>query len=584
MKRANSQALRRTLLSLIPTVVAAIGLLALASSAMAEAWTNETAMRESTYVPGRNTFIYDPGKGAEISRTKFVQPLLAGYFENNERGFDANFLTWAPKRKLELGPREWSGCVEYAHPEPCPTGYYDFAPVSHAIKEGPITVLYWKGAFIATVCGNFSNGGAGPIPTITGVKYEDLNGNGKRDAGEPGLSGWTIKLRHAGNVVATTTTGSGGGYSFHLNVNKNPQIGAGTFKVEEVLKPGWVASQTPGSFEVPFGAEDKTYSGRDFGNYRPATIAGHKFDDSNVNGKWDPLESGLGEWTIPLSNGENRVTDGEGAFSFSVRPGTYTVSEQQQKGWRQTNPLNPGTHTYTVISGQVVEHADFGNVCLGGASIAPVDTSTGEPVPMKVRLEEVSVPGILENEPSLPRTETGTPTFGELLPGTYRVVAFLPEGVFTTDPDAVPIEGHFAIVKEIVVSECETTEVPIDLFTESTPGTVTGGVKIDLPDEFATSGFVFMTKPDGPTGNLQYNDHRPSGLELHTSMIEAIWIEGDVAFIWGQVQVDGSLQRFRLRLVDAGEPGTDDRYELTLAGGYKAGFGETLSGGNIQIH
>src|SRR5262249_43125623 len=30
--------------------------------------------------------------------------------------------------------------------------------------------------------------------TKSGRKFNDLNGNGKEDAGEPGLSGWTIKL------------------------------------------------------------------------------------------------------------------------------------------------------------------------------------------------------------------------------------------------------------------------------------------------------------------------------------------------------------------------------------------------------
>jgi len=436
------------------------------------------------------------------------------------------------------------------------------------------------------VCGNFTKGGGpGPIPTISGVKYEDLNANGKRDPKDPGLAGWTIKLRYEGEVVASTTTDANGSYSFKLDIKKFPSIGAGSYKVEEVQKSGWFASQTPGSITVPLGAEDKNFSGQDFGNYRPAKIEGHKFDDSNVNGVWDPLENGLSKWKISLSSEEEKFTDPEGAYSFSVRPGTYTVGEQLQEGWRQTDPGGEGTREYTLISGQEIENADFGNVCLGDVSVEPVDDSTGEPVPMEVRLEEIEVPGILDNEPSLPRTMTGTPTFDELLPGTYRVVAFLPDGVFTTDLDAVPVEGRFAIVKVITVKECETTGVPIHLFTASTPGKVTGGVKIDVPEGFATSGFVFMTREVGPWGMLQYNDHA-LGLNLHARIIEAIHIEdeGEVAFIWGKVQVGESLERFRLRLVDAGEPGFDDRYELTLANGYATGQGETIVGGNVQIH
>lgn len=555
--------------------------LAAPGSATAISWPDEAAMKAEPPGPGRDTFVYDPGQHNSIPRSAFVQAPLASYYEG--RGFDANFLTWAGVDQLNLGSAPWAGCTAGPHSGPCPVGSLHFNPVNLGVKTGVVTALHWGGAFIATVCGNFSPGdGTGPMPRITGTKYEDLDGDGKRDPGEPGLSGWTIKLLHGGKVAASTTTAGNGSYSFKLDANQ-PSIGAGKYEVEEVLKPGWIAAETPGPVNVPLGAEDTVYSNRDFGNYRPAKIAGHKFDDSDVDGAWDPLEVGLAGWQIDLSNEESRLTDSEGAFSFSVRPGTYTVGEVPQEGWRQTFPGGEGTYTYTVISGDVIEDADFGNVCLGGISVSALDESTGEPVLMEVRVEEVSVPGILENEPSLPRTETGTPTFDELLPGTYRVIAFLPDGVFTTDPDAVPVEGRFAIVKQVVVSECKTADVPIDLFTESTPGKVTGGVKVSLPGGFANSGFEFMTRPSGPRGTLQYLDH-VTGLNLHTAQIEAIHIDGEVAFVWGEVPVDGVPQRFRLRLVDAGEPGAADRYELTLAGGYSAGQGETIVSGNVQIH
>ncbi|HTY15327.1 MAG TPA: SdrD B-like domain-containing protein, partial [Methanoregulaceae archaeon] len=71
------------------------------------------------------------------------------------------------------------------------------------------------------------------IFNITGYKYNDLNGNGKRDAGEPGLPGWNIGI---GNTTlpyyATTITDATGNYSF-LNVPK------GTYFVNETLISGW---------------------------------------------------------------------------------------------------------------------------------------------------------------------------------------------------------------------------------------------------------------------------------------------------------------------------------------------------------
>ncbi len=246
----------------------------LPATAMAEGYANETAMRESTYAPGRSTFVYDPGAGHEISREAFVQAPLIGYYE--AMGFDANFLTWAPIQKIEPGAAQWASCGKEPfppHPEPCPAGLIHFDPVRKGILAGPITVLYWNGAFIGAVCGNFTQGGgSGPIPQITGVKYEDLNGNGKRDPGEPGLAGWTMRLLYHGKAVASTTTASDGSYSFQLDVDHLP-VGAGSYQVEEVQQPGWFASQTPGPVNVPLGATNATFAGNDFGNYDPSITA-----------------------------------------------------------------------------------------------------------------------------------------------------------------------------------------------------------------------------------------------------------------------------------------------------------------------
>jgi hypothetical protein len=163
------------------------------------------------------------------------------------------------------------------------------------------------------------------------------------------------------------------------------------------------------------------------------------------------------------------------------------------------------------------------------------------------------------------------------------VTAFLPEGVFTADPDAVLVEGRFAIVKEVTVGECATTALPIHMFTQSAPGKVTGGVRIAVPGGFATSGFEFMSPGGDASGTLEYQDHA-AGLNLHTAAIEALYVSGDTAWVWGKVGYEGAEQRFRLRLLDAGEPGRDDRFELTVAPGYEAGQGEPIGDGNVQLH
>ena len=67
---------------------------------------------------------------------------------------------------------------------------------------------------------------------ISGVKFEDLNGNSAKDSDEPGLEGWTIKLKRDGTEVASTLTITGGAYSF-------AGITPGSYTVEEVSKQCW---------------------------------------------------------------------------------------------------------------------------------------------------------------------------------------------------------------------------------------------------------------------------------------------------------------------------------------------------------
>jgi thermitase len=66
------------------------------------------------------------------------------------------------------------------------------------------------------------------------LKFNDLNGNGVQNLGEPGLPGWVIQIKDAGgNVVATITTG-------FLGSNCTSVPAPATYTVSEVLLPGWI--------------------------------------------------------------------------------------------------------------------------------------------------------------------------------------------------------------------------------------------------------------------------------------------------------------------------------------------------------
>jgi hypothetical protein len=114
----------------------------------------------------------------------------------------------------------------------------------------------------------------------------------------------------------------------------------------------------------------------------PATKSGYKFNDLNSNGVWDAGEPGLNGWTINLTGTDatghavsmSTVTandpDGNpGFYSFSVPPGTYTVSEVLQAGWIQSCPAAPGTYTVTLGNGQLDTGNNFGNYQRGCLTI-----------------------------------------------------------------------------------------------------------------------------------------------------------------------------------------------------------------------
>jgi len=560
--------LLRVLLALLVGVLALLVGTAVPASASV-LWANEQEMIDDSSSL-RSSYIFDVGAGNMISNEQFAAPDVVAFYEG--QGFDANFLYWAPIELIDRPAEFWRACLGNTGGL-CQHVVQGTQLISAEIGSGQIHVKRWDGAFIGAACGNWNRAGAGPVPEIRGMKYEDRNGDGVRQADEPGLAGWTITLSYQGSPVDATTTGADGSYVFRLDAGRMA-IRAGSYTVAEAPQPGWVQSQAPAPVIVAYGAGATVFGGNDFGNYRPATISGRKFDDRGVDGSsvGDP---GLSGWGITLNGGASTATGSDGGFTFGgLRPGTYTVAEQQQAGWRQTTP-GSGTATVTVTSGQVLGGVEFGNVCLGSVEVTV-------PATVAVRVEEVSVPGILGNDPALPRLASGSSTISGLLPGSYRVTLTLPDGVFTTDPDLTSIGGEFAIVKTVSVTECAATAVA-PVFVTSGPGKITGGVRILVPGGFATAGFEFLQRSDGPRGTLEFNDHA-SGVRVHTSDITGISVSGTEAYIFGHATVGTVSCSFRLHLVDAGEPGTADRFELLLSNGYSAGTAQTINDGNVQLH
>ena len=210
---------------------------------------------------------------------------------------------------------------------------------------------------------NYTSSTFVPI-TISGQKFNDLNGNGVKDPGEPGLAGWTIFLDLNNNGQPdpgepTTTTDANGNYSF-------ANFGPGTYYVREVGQPSWQqTTPNPPDIVAQSGTDVPNVN---FGNFKQITISGQVFNDLNDNGNKDPGEPGLAGWTVFLDTNNNgqpdpgeptTTTDADGNYSFAnLGPGTYYVREVVQDTWQQTTP-NPAD--IVAQSGTDVPGQDFGN-------------------------------------------------------------------------------------------------------------------------------------------------------------------------------------------------------------------------------
>ena len=166
--------------------------------------------------------------------------------------------------------------------------------------------------------------------TFSGEVYNDFNGNGALNGGEPGLSGWTVNLLNGSNqVVATATTDSNGDYAFS-------GVGPGTYSIAVVEQTGFVQSSTPATF-AETAASGHSVANLDFGQFQTVTLSGEVFHDVNGDDKPESGEAPLPGWTVNLVNGSNQIvatatTDSSGDYAFAgVGPGSYTIRSSSKR-------------------------------------------------------------------------------------------------------------------------------------------------------------------------------------------------------------------------------------------------------------
>jgi hypothetical protein len=92
---------------------------------------------------------------------------------------------------------------------------------------------------------------------LSGTKYLDENKNGQRDAGEPGLKDWTVKISGTDGTNVSVTTNGAGDWSYTTGTS-TPSPGTTTYTVSEAQQAGWLQTGNTVNQSIAMGGATVT--------------------------------------------------------------------------------------------------------------------------------------------------------------------------------------------------------------------------------------------------------------------------------------------------------------------------------------
>jgi hypothetical protein len=348
---------------------------------------------------------------------------------------------------------------------------------------------------------------AGPVVdlwpcTIHVQKYEDLDGDGVKDGGEPGLNDWTITLYDVlDNPVFTDTTDTIDDEDGWVRFENVP---SGTYTVCETLEDGWVNSDPGGDAPYCKSVSVNDEQTVQFGNYQPGSITLIKeLDPTSDPGKFDLQIDGSTE--------KDEASHSDSTVAVEVSIGTHTVGEtaddetslddysttiscQDDQGAVTATPENSATWSVKVGADQDII-CTITNTRRGKIVIEKV--TDPRPDPTNTSFAFAAGGGLSPTTFSLKDDESQT--FDNLLPGSgYSVTETVPSGwdlTSATCSDDSPVDNinvspgetvictftnkatapTLTVIKEVINDDGGTlTAGDFDLFVNGDP--VTSGV------------------------------------------------------------------------------------------------------------
>ncbi len=344
--------------------------------------------------------------------------------------------------------------------------------------------------------------------TTGGKVFHDVNGNGSFDGGDVALANIDVIITDSLGVAQTVITDIDGNWtatvppgSTSVNVDQtDPQFTA-------FFSTGYTQTAGTDPNTITAVSNVNTPAGDD-GFRQVGTVTGHLYIDTNGNGSQDSGEPDLANIDVIITDSNSAtqtvITDVTGNWTATVPPGNTSVNVDnsdpqfpagvtQIEGTDPTSvtavantPSSAGNDGYFVpgtISGSVMadtDNDDDGDDLIPGVTLTLKD-SNGDDID-----SNTSLPGI---QPTTTTTNgSGAYSFGNLPPGSYRVVETDPVGYLSVSPNTI------------------------------NPVVVTAGA--------TTSGVNFIDEQPATIGNLVWHDANNDGINNNGELgIDGVLVE-----------------------------------------------------------
>lgn len=303
---------------------------------------------------------YDPVRNVDTYRFTFDQPLADGTYNV--------YLDGTSTSASPGGIRDIAGqLLDGEFPPPATAPVFSF-PSGNNVPAG-----------------DFNYGFTVVTSSVGDLVWNDLNGDGIKQSGEPVLANVLVTLLGAGAdglfgtgddvVYPSQATNSAGSYTFSLLTPGVYQVGV----VQSSLPANFVNTNPPVPRTVTLGI-DEHRTDVDFGFWKDlnnASIGDLVWNDLNGDGVREPGEPGIGGVRVDMiGSGPDRVlgtpddvvfaprfTGSDGAYSFQnlsawVYQVTVDLSSPNLLGFALTTGNQP--FTISLIPGQTIGNADFG--------------------------------------------------------------------------------------------------------------------------------------------------------------------------------------------------------------------------------